>query len=255
MAIDTTKPHIGRIYDFMLGGHHNYEVDRQAAAQILKSAPTYPKWARVNRWFLQFVATEWERQGRSQVLDLGTGLPTEGHFNELMPRARILLSDNDPISVAYGEEILKNQPNMAYRLADIARPETLTEQATEFFGNNHNIAVACIGLVYLVPDSVVAALLRTLYDWCAPGSVMAMSFGTWVEGGNQANITAALEAFWRQARVRMCLRTTEEIAQLAAPWRMTAVKPLQEWLGVPDMFTREELESAGGCMSGAFFER
>jgi hypothetical protein len=255
MAIDTTKPHIGRIYDFMLGGHHNYEADRQAAAHILKFAPTYPKWARANRWFLQFVASEWEREGRSQLLDLGTGLPTEGHFNELMPQARILLSDNDPLSVAYGEEILKNQPNMAYRLADITRPETLTEQATEFFGSERKIAVACIGLAYLVPDSVLATLLRTLYDWCAPGSVMAMSFGTWVEGGNRANIAAALDEIWRQARVRMYLRTPEEIAQLAAPWRMTAVKPLQEWLGVADMFSREELESTGGSMSGAFFER
>lgn len=255
MAIDTTKPHIGRIYDFMLGGHHNYEVDRQAAAQILKSAPTYPKWARANRWFLQFVACEWERAGRSQVLDLGTGLPTEGHFNELMPEARILLSDNDPISVAYGEELLKGKPNMGYRQADITRPETLIQQAMEFFGDKREVAVACIGLAYLVPDSVLATLLRTLYDWCAPASVLAMSFGTWVEGGNQANIAAALDSIWRQAQVRMYLRTTEEIVQLAAPWRMTAVKPLPEWLGVPDMFTKEELESSGGSMSGAFFER
>ena len=90
MGIDTSKPHLGRIYDFMLGGHHNYEVDRQAAAQILKVAPTYPKWARANRWFLQFVAAEWEQAGRKQVLDLATGLPTKGHFNDMMPAARIL---------------------------------------------------------------------------------------------------------------------------------------------------------------------
>lgn len=255
MAIDTTRPHIGRIYDFMLGGHHNYEVDRQAAAQILKSAPTYPKWARANRWFLQFVACEWERAGRSQVLDLGTGLPTEGHFNELMPKARILLSDNDPLSVAYGEEMLKGKPNMGYRLADITKPDTVIQQATEFFGDKRDVAIACIGLAYFVTDSILATLLRTLYDWCAPGSVMAMSFGTWVEGGNKANVAAALDAMWRQAQVRIYLRTTEEIAQLAAPWRMTAVKPLPEWLGVPDMFTREELESSGGSMSGALFER
>ncbi len=26
MEIDTTKPHVGRVYDYVLGGHHNYEV-------------------------------------------------------------------------------------------------------------------------------------------------------------------------------------------------------------------------------------
>ena len=98
MVNDPTRPHIGRIYDFMLGGHLNYEVDRLAAAEILKTAPNYPKWARLNRWFLQFVATEWAQAGREQVMDLATGLPTKGHFNDLMPDARILFSDNDPIS-------------------------------------------------------------------------------------------------------------------------------------------------------------
>ena len=63
MAIDTTRPSIGRIYDFMLGGHHNYEVDREASAGLLKVFPTYPKWARINRWFLQYVAAQWAEQG------------------------------------------------------------------------------------------------------------------------------------------------------------------------------------------------
>ena len=36
MNIDTTRPSVGRIYDYMLGGHHNFEADRIAAQQILK---------------------------------------------------------------------------------------------------------------------------------------------------------------------------------------------------------------------------
>ncbi|MEO5726694.1 MAG: SAM-dependent methyltransferase, partial [Byssovorax sp.] len=34
MKIDTTIPHPGRIYDFVLGGHHNFEADRLAAKKI-----------------------------------------------------------------------------------------------------------------------------------------------------------------------------------------------------------------------------
>jgi hypothetical protein len=112
MAIDTSKPHVGRIYDYMLGGHHHYEADRQAAAAILKVFPTYPKWAKLNRWFLQCVASQWQEQGFKQVLDLAAGLPTEGHFNEILPDARILFTDNDPVSVGYGNEALKDNPNI-----------------------------------------------------------------------------------------------------------------------------------------------
>jgi hypothetical protein len=255
MAIDTSKPHLGRIYDFMLGGHHNYEIDRLAAAQILKVAPTYPKWARANRWFLQFVASEWEAAGRRQVLDLATGLPTKGHFNDLMPGARILFTDNDPISVAYGEDILVHSPDMAYRLADLGNPDTIVRAADEYFGAEREVAIACIGIAYLVPDEVLAGMLRALHAWSAPGSVLALTFGTHVEGGDRERLAAAIAAFRKFANTSMYIRSTEEIARLAAPWRMTTVRSLPEWLGVPDMFTREELEQQGGAMSGALFER
>jgi hypothetical protein len=254
MAIDTSKPHLGRIYDFMLGGHHNYEVDRQAAAQILKVAPTYPKWARANRWFLQFVASEWEQAGRKQVLDLATGLPTKGHFNDMMPAARILFTDNDPLSVAYGGELLAGNLDMRYRLADVGNPETVVAEAEEFFGNDRVLAISCIGIAYLVPDSVLSAVLRALHTWSAPGSVLALTFGSFVDDGDRAQLEAAIEAFRRHANTSMYLRTNDELVALASPWRATAIRSLPDWLGVPDMFSREELASQGGSMSGVFFE-
>ena len=254
MAIDTSKPHLGRIYDFMLGGHHNYEVDREAAAQILKVAPSYPKWARVNRWFLQFVASEWQQAGHRQVLDLATGLPTKGHFNDMMPAARILFTDNDPLSVAYGEELLAGHPNMRYRLADLSDPDTLIAEAEQFFGDDRVLAISCIGVAYLVPDAVLAAVLQALHAWSAPGSVLSLTFGTYVEGGDRAQLEAALEAIRRHGNTSMYVRTSDELTALASPWRATTIRSLPEWLGVPDMFSREELESQGGSMAGAFFE-
>jgi hypothetical protein len=254
MTIDTSKPHLGRIYDFMLGGHHNYEVDRLAAARILEVAPTYPKWARANRWFLQFVASQWQQQGRARVLDLASGLPTKGHFNEVMPDARILFSDNDALSVAYGGDILADKPNMRYRRADIGNPETIIAEAQEFFADERAIAISCIGVAYLVPDAVLAKVLSMLHAWSAPGSVLAVTFGVWGEGDRTA-LEAALEAFRRHANAPMYVRTNEEMLALASPWRLTSVRSLPDWLGVPDMFTPEELAvTGGGAMAGAFFE-
>ena len=146
MAVDTSRPSIGRIYDFMLGGHHNYEVDRQASANLLKIFPTYPRWARINRWFLQFVANMWAEQGQSQILDIASGLPTEGHFNDALPDARILFSDNDPLSVAYGQELLKDAANMAYCEADAAAPERVLAQASGFFRGRRKVGIRAIGI-------------------------------------------------------------------------------------------------------------
>lgn len=39
-----------------LGGHHNFEVDREAAQQFLKYVPGAKKLAQLNRWFLRLVA-------------------------------------------------------------------------------------------------------------------------------------------------------------------------------------------------------
>ena len=84
--------------------------------------------------------------------------------------------------------------------------------------------------------------------------ILTAGFG---EGHNAAarNLAAAIEAFRRHGNVSMHLRTTEELVALASPWRPTTIRSLPEWLGVPDMFTPEELLGQGGSMAGAFFER
>ncbi|NTW01982.1 MAG: hypothetical protein HGA19_11945, partial [Oscillochloris sp.] len=74
MEIDTSKANISRIYDYMLGGRNNFEVDRLTAEQMLKVFPSYPRWARLNRWFLQMVAAQWGQSGHRHILDLGSGM-------------------------------------------------------------------------------------------------------------------------------------------------------------------------------------
>ncbi|NOK92089.1 MAG: hypothetical protein GFH26_640225n1, partial [Chloroflexi bacterium AL-N15] len=105
MSGDTTKPNISRIYDYMLGGHNNFEPDRHAAEEVLKVFPAYPRWAKLNRWFLQLVAEQWAVQGQQRILDLGSGIPTQGHLHTILPDAKILYTDNDPIAVAYAREL------------------------------------------------------------------------------------------------------------------------------------------------------
>lgn len=235
MTIDSTRPHVGRIYDFVLGGHHNFEVDRQAVAEILKLVPYYPELARLNRWFLQLVAARWSAEGATNVLDLASGLPTQGHFNEYLPAARILFSDNDPLSVSYGQEILQGRPHQQYIQADLRQPEPLLAQARQFFPSPRKLCVGAIGIVYFLSDEVVRSLLTQLHELCAPGSTLALSFQAWPtnrepmsEAARQDSAQAA-----KLANIQHFLRQPPELAALVAPWRILEMRSLEDWLEMP----------------------
>ena len=146
MTIDISRPQIGRIYDYVLGGTFNHEADRKAARAMMELIPAYPRWARYNRAYLAHVGKRWAKEGRKRVLDLGSGLPTQGHFNEHMPDAAILFSDNDPLSVAQGQQLLAYTPDMAYCQGDLRHPDVLVAEAASFFGAERVLAVGCIGV-------------------------------------------------------------------------------------------------------------
>lgn len=173
MNIDSTRPHVGRIYDYILGGHHNFEVDRVAAEQVLKLVPAYPELARQNRGFLQLAAMRCARDKVSRILDLASALPTQGHFNEHLPDADILFSDNDPLSVRHGREILQGQSNHRYIEADLLDPDPLFDAAAQFLGRGHHMVIGFIGVSYLLPDSAVHRLARLGHELSGPGSAMA----------------------------------------------------------------------------------
>jgi hypothetical protein len=235
MKIDTTTPHIGRIYDYVLGGHHNYEADRQAAEKILQLVPSYPRGARLNRWLLQLVGSMWAEEGRRAVLDLGSGLPTQGHFDEYLPDARILFSDADPVSVLYGEQILGTRPNMKYVQADLRDPHVLLRQAAAFFGAERKLAIGVIGVVYFIPDDALVRLMKALHAFCAPGSTMALTFVVVAEDISMDIIRRGSEL----AKTTSYLRTAAQIAELIKPWRMREPRRADTWLGVEDTFSQD----------------
>lgn len=80
---DPSKPSAGRMYDYFLGGSHNFEVDRQAAQQITKLLPFTPKYMRLQRWPLQDIAVELsEKHGFDVIIDFASGLPTMDHIHQ-----------------------------------------------------------------------------------------------------------------------------------------------------------------------------
>jgi hypothetical protein len=113
---DAGRPNAGRIYDYLLGGKHNFEIDRQAAEKILQISPFATKFVRLIRWFLGEATRRLVEEGFSHFLDFASGLPTKDHIHEVAPPdAKVIYSDIDPITVEYAKEILKDKPNTRFR--------------------------------------------------------------------------------------------------------------------------------------------
>lgn len=252
MKIDTTIPHPGRIYDFVLGGHHNFEADRLAAKKITDVFPAYPTWARLNRWFLHHLAERWGAEGHARVLDLGSGLPTQGHFHEALPSAEILYTDQEPVTVAYGQQILAGLPGKSYVQVDLRDPARLIEEATRVFGDRPKIAVGFIGVGYLIDDDTLTKVARALHAWCAPGSVMAFSTPHETKELTPEERKASVEiiARFKAARMELFGRTPERVAELLAPWKVEVTHSLQEWLGAEGLLHADDWQESSVHMSG-----
>ncbi|NOK62284.1 MAG: hypothetical protein GFH27_549331n23 [Chloroflexi bacterium AL-W] len=251
MSSDNTKPNISRIYDYVLGGHNNFEVDRLAAEQILQVFPAYPRWAKLNRWFLQLIAEQWATQGQQRILDLGSGIPTQGHLHTVLPDAKILYTDNDAIAVAYARELLQDTPNVTFEQIDMRDASTVITAAERTFGTERQVAIGCIGISYFIDDTHLQQLMHALYDWAAPGSIMAVSA---LYGEIVSEDTRQAAELFKRNNAEIFPRNEAMIRALCAPWKVATLKPLTEWLDVKSLM--QESDYVGNVeFNGIILER
>jgi S-adenosyl methyltransferase len=159
VAIDTSRAHQSRIYDYWLGGKDNFAVDREAAEQALAAYPGLRRGVRAQRAFLgnavRYLAGT---AGVRQFLDIGTGIPTASNTHEVAqavdPGARIVYVDNDPIVLAHARSLLTGgRPGTtSYLDADLRDTETILATSAALLDFRQPIAVLLIGVLQLVPD-------------------------------------------------------------------------------------------------------
>lgn len=182
-TIDTSVPHEARVYDYILGGKDNYEVDRAAAGQILQVVPQMRAWARQNRAFLKRAVQYVAGQGVSQFFDIGTGLPTAENTHEVAhavnPDARIVYADYDPIVLTHARALLVGG-GTAYIEGDLRQPSALLDAARETLDFTQPIALMLIAILHHLPDDEdPGAHVRTLLDAVPAGSYLVMTHGTY----------------------------------------------------------------------------
>jgi hypothetical protein len=125
-GVDVTVPNAARIYDYMLGGCHNFAVGREYAERTARVFPNARQGAYANRAFLGRVVGWLVRAGIRQFLDIGSGIPTAGNVHEIAPGARVMYVDVDPVAAAHTRTILSGNPLAGVVRADLRRPLEIT---------------------------------------------------------------------------------------------------------------------------------
>src|SRR6266699_1015318 len=109
-GFDASKPHISRVYDYLLGGKDNFAADRAVADQIITQLPAVQVGVRAQRDLLGRVVRYLVGEaGLRQLLDIGSGLPTAENVHEIAhridPATRVVYLDNDPVVLAHARAL------------------------------------------------------------------------------------------------------------------------------------------------------
>nr|MDT0661414.1 SAM-dependent methyltransferase [Micromonospora sp. DSM 115978] len=183
--IDLSRPSAARVYDYFLGGAHNFEIDRQLAQQIASMTPNLAETMREGRAFLRRAVRFLLGEGIDQFLDIGSGIPTVGNVHEVAhaanPAARIVYVDIDPVAVAHSRSILDGVDNADVIHADLREPDRIIAEAERSglidFGRPVGILLA--GVVHFIPDADrPVEILARLRAATAPGSHLVLSHST-----------------------------------------------------------------------------
>ncbi|MFE8947944.1 SAM-dependent methyltransferase [Streptomyces sp. NPDC007856] len=212
--IDTSKPHPARIYDYLLGGKDNYEVDQLAGDQLAAAAPEVWISVRANRAFLHRAVRYVIDSGVRQILDIGTGLPTSPNVHEvaqeLAPDARVAYVDNDPIVKAHGDALLSRAGTTSIVLADLRDPQSVIDhpEVRRIIDFDRPVALFLVAILHFIRDTdEPERIVATLRDALPAGSFLVLSHAT----GDFADDRSAAEAVYNSATATMNLRSRDRV--------------------------------------------
>jgi hypothetical protein len=255
---DASRPNAGRIYDYLLGGNHNFEIDRQAAEQLMQIAPGTTQLVRIIRWFLGEAVLRLASDGHKHFLDFASGLPTVDHIHQIAPpSAKVIYSDIDPVTVSYAKDIIRDTPNVECVECDIRKPETLLNSDTvdRVFGKQRKIAIGMNGIAWFLADDELAHALEVVYEWAGEGSRLFIS-----DGDNQ-RITKEMGAvfeFYNKVGQPVYTRSLDTLIKLIGKWKIEdpGFIPLPEWIDIDkELLDTSYEEVLGGYFVGAILRK
>ena len=250
---DSSKPNPGRIYDYVLGGGHNFEVDRIAAEELLKRLPFISKYARLQRWSLRNIAEELSmKRGFDVIIDFASGLPTNDHIHFRVPKGTtVIYSDIDRVTVEYAQEILEGTSNAWVFKSDAGTPDELLNnpEVERILNGRRKVAFVYWGVSGFLSDDAIKNAARVLYDWAAPGSCIA--FNSQTSDVNHP-VKDEVTEIYRKMGTKTYGRLAEECLALLEPWQVDGdgFVSLLEWHGFKESGFADDPDNSFGSNLG-----
>jgi SAM-dependent methyltransferase len=236
-GVDARRANVARVYDYWLGGSHNFSADRDLARQIAAVEPGIVAMARANRAFLASAVRRLAAAGIDQFLDIGSGIPTQGNVHEVAgPGARVAYVDTDPVAIAHSRAILAGRRNAAVIGADLRDPDAIlrhpdTRRLIDFSRPVGLLLVAV--LHFIADDERPRDLVAGLRDVLAPGSFLVVSHAT--SEGQPELALAMAKVYSRSVTTSAHVRSRLEIERFFDGFKVLepGVVPLARWRSGP----------------------
>ncbi|WP_103501253.1 MULTISPECIES: SAM-dependent methyltransferase [unclassified Streptomyces] len=220
-GVDLSVPSVSRMYDYYLGGSHNFEVDRAAARRAVDAFPGLPKIMQANRAFMRRAVRFAVADGITQFLDIGSGIPTFGNVHEVAQGAsddaRVVYVDNDPVAVAHSRAVLEGDERTTVIAADFRSPRSIltnaeTERVLDF---DRPVALLLVALLHFIEEADKPAQVIAEYrDRLAPGSMLILSHASTDGGPRTTEQGQAVTDVYRKGGSSFVMRDRAEIRAL-----------------------------------------
>ncbi len=184
-GVDTKRANVARVYDYLLGGTHNFAADQAVGRMITAVEPNARAIGRANRAFLRRAVRFLAASGIRQFLDVGSGIPTEGNVHEVAereaPGSRVVYADIDPVAIAHSTALLAGKSSAVIVEGDLREPEKLLadDRVGGLIDFSQPTGLLLVAVLHFITDAEhPERIVATLRDALAPGSYLVLSHGT-----------------------------------------------------------------------------
>ncbi|MFG3615624.1 SAM-dependent methyltransferase [Nocardia sp. NPDC047654] len=235
-GVDPNLPNSARVYDYLLGGKDNYEVDRVVAHRMLSIAPDTRTLAWFSRKFLVRAVELAAEAGIRQFIDLGAGIPTSPNVHEVArridPSARVAYVDFDPVVYAHCGALLAGAEGVTAMLGDVRRPDDILDRLRDegVIDFGEPVAITLVGVLHFVMDDEdPAGIVARLGAAMAPGSHLAFTHGS---ADSDPDFITQSSSDTANSSAQVVYRSPAVVESLFQGFEMIGpgVVPLQRWL-------------------------
>ncbi|MFE6946008.1 SAM-dependent methyltransferase [Streptomyces chartreusis] len=216
-GFDTSIPSSARIWNYWMGGKDNYEVDRSAGDEFLKTAPQISTMARQSRQYLiRAVSVVADEMGIHQFLDIGAGLPmydnnTHEVAQRVAPGAKVVYVDNDPLVLVHAQALLRSSAPEGvteFVQGDLHEPEKILDAAAETLDFTRPVALMLMGVLGHIQEyDEATSVVRRLKASLPSGSCLVHYDGV----DTSSQLKEAQDGYGATGAVPYALRSPEQI--------------------------------------------